>query len=1005
MLFASSGVFTRIDSYHFHPAPDVASHPEHSRNHLNNMVPIKSRLLAGITCAMFALIRPCICFAQQPPAETAPAPATEERAVVLPPFEVRTEQDTGYVAQNTLSGSRLNTSLQDTPAPISVFTKEFLQDIGATSIGDLLEYASNAERDVGIIGVGVANGNNLGEFDATFRVRGLPVPGGSGRSVDFFKYTIEIDTFNTERIEFSRGPNSILFGLGSAGGNFNVTSKKAELSRPRYEASLRAGSWDALRAHLDVNQPLIKGKLGLRLNLLEDSKNSWRPHEYRDASRLHLAARWQIARRTTLDVSHENGSLDQATQRPWTSADFSSVWIGAGQQIDPARGEPFPANAGITALTPANGYVVYDVGAGTVYDWRGLGTTAPLYAVNTLNPLLFDFSLVPRETVVGGKGVGSTVDYSTTSAFLSHEVFKGLFVELAATKQEIDYYVRDVQAGDIRVLFDPNAQLPAPGTANPNVGRPYVEGVFVTRDRFEDFEDYRATVSYELDLGRIFGRHQFAGLAERRKEHYRRTEANETIINQPAVPGTPENGANFLHRRFYVNLAGPVSEIAIPDYRDYPASGLVNLSTGQPIQTAFVPNQNNTDDRYELSTLMIAAQSRFWNDRLVTTLGYREDSLDAYLGTRVRGPVFGGFTTGHFVPVPATTPSVLKGATRSQGAVFHATGWLSLFYNRSSNFALPNPQITTFPNKPLPAPTGKSQDLGVKLNLLEGRIFTTITYYETEAKNDGAFFGMNNQNDINFIWQAFNTAGILAATGRDLAAETIVANGYSFDSQSKGWEFETVANLTKNWRLSLTFTDGKTTQSNLGLPVLDYMESHRAYFLEGDRGRLTANGALAANAIDASDGANNTVAERLRDVDARNVDVLINPSGTLRAGSPRQSLNLRTNYTFAESFLRGVSFGGGVRWRSEPIVGYTSSDPATRQVIEGDTNLVVDANVSYRRKSEIFGRKLDWSLQLNVNNLLDNDEVLLTNVNTDGLPRVYRFQSPREWFVTSTFAF
>jgi hypothetical protein len=59
-----------------------------------------------------------------PPA--APAPASAE-VIELSPFTVNTDRDVGYQAENTLAGSRLNTNLRDTPASVSVFTKEFLE--------------------------------------------------------------------------------------------------------------------------------------------------------------------------------------------------------------------------------------------------------------------------------------------------------------------------------------------------------------------------------------------------------------------------------------------------------------------------------------------------------------------------------------------------------------------------------------------------------------------------------------------------------------------------------------------------------------------------------------------------------------------------------------------------------------------------------------------------------------------------------------------------------------
>jgi outer membrane receptor protein involved in Fe transport len=188
-----------------------------------------------------------------------------ESSLELPPFEVRTDKDEGYVAQNTASGSRLNTSLLDTPGAISVFTSEFLQDIGATDIEQLSEYVMNTDRDLGFLRE-TPQGNNFSTQDRSFRIRGIATDLSGGRSVNFLRRTLEMDTFNTERVEFSRGPNSILFGQSTAG-TFNTQTKRADPRRRRYELSFRAGSYDQLRAAVDINVPLVANRAALRLKL------------------------------------------------------------------------------------------------------------------------------------------------------------------------------------------------------------------------------------------------------------------------------------------------------------------------------------------------------------------------------------------------------------------------------------------------------------------------------------------------------------------------------------------------------------------------------------------------------------------------------------------------------------------------------------------------------------------------------------------------------------------
>src|SRR5690349_24170521 len=76
--------------------------------------------------------------------------ANEDETIVLSPFVIDTTKDTGYAANDTLSGTRLKTDLGDIATSIQVVTKEMLQDTGSTNAREILVYTTNTE--VGGIG-------------------------------------------------------------------------------------------------------------------------------------------------------------------------------------------------------------------------------------------------------------------------------------------------------------------------------------------------------------------------------------------------------------------------------------------------------------------------------------------------------------------------------------------------------------------------------------------------------------------------------------------------------------------------------------------------------------------------------------------------------------------------------------------------------------------------------------------------------------------------------------
>ena len=83
---------------------------------------------------------------------------------------------------------------------------------------------------------------------------------------------------------------------------------------------------------------------------------------------------------------------------------------------------------------------------------------------------------------------------------------------------------------------------------------------------------------------------------------------------------------NALRRRTYVDLAGPVEQIALADFRAHPLVNFLDSSRGVPITSAMVV-QSATDDSRVVDSRMIVGQSRFFSDRLVTTFGYRTDKV------------------------------------------------------------------------------------------------------------------------------------------------------------------------------------------------------------------------------------------------------------------------------------------------------------------------------------------------------------------------------------------
>src|SRR6185295_5738507 len=268
--------------------------------------------------------------------------AQGEEAVVLSPFEVNAELDTGYLAATAQSGTRLRTELKDIASSISVVTKDFMNDIGATDLNGLLIYTLGTEvngvggnfSDAGV----VANPNgNEADYDGAFasaapstRVRGLT---SADLSRDFFITSIPLDGYNTDRVEISRGPNAMLFGLGSPAGIINNSLITANLRRPRTTVELRTDKYGSFRTSLDHNQVLIKNKFALRLASVFDEQSYKVEEAWRRNKRAFLTATYRPYRDTTIRASAELGTIDSNLPESRPPFDAYTFWWSAGRPV------------------------------------------------------------------------------------------------------------------------------------------------------------------------------------------------------------------------------------------------------------------------------------------------------------------------------------------------------------------------------------------------------------------------------------------------------------------------------------------------------------------------------------------------------------------------------------------------------------------------------------------------------------------------------------------------
>jgi outer membrane receptor protein involved in Fe transport len=142
-------------------------------------------------------------------------------------------------------------------------------------------------------------------------VRGLP----ASTARNYFRWSVPTESALLDRIEDSRGPNSVLFGIASPGGLINSMTKQAQGGRAFRKTSFTLMSYDSYRGTLDLNQPMLDGRLAFRLNAVYNKTNTFRHWQFQQSQIGHLAAKYDISDRTRIRAEFERGQVDSNQPR------------------------------------------------------------------------------------------------------------------------------------------------------------------------------------------------------------------------------------------------------------------------------------------------------------------------------------------------------------------------------------------------------------------------------------------------------------------------------------------------------------------------------------------------------------------------------------------------------------------------------------------------------------------------------------------------------------------
>ncbi len=716
----------------------------------------------------------------------------------------------------------------------------------------------------------------------------------------------------------------------------------------------------------------------------------------------------------------------------------------------------FYVNPKVTAITPAQPLFAADRST----------TDKNLYDYTSINLAAFNYTQVRQ----------------STESFLLEQTFLNTPRQLLAA--QLGYYRENGlrQTNDMwgtggsggrtgYIYVDVNERL-LDGSPNPNLGRPFI-GVFNIRARADNYSRRdigRAQLAYRLDLRketgliRWLGMQTLSGYGEYRETGTRLTRWQDEITSSQSwyvFPSTPVTAATFTtpavaaqpFYRYYIgdNVGQNV------DYAPHALiHGTYNFTWGNGATGVFRNDPAKIDDNYFFSQVLgwnksiiktkgAALQSYLLNDRLVTTLGYRKDL--SYL----RSPSARLYTFGpngyNLVPesldVLAAATTFREGTTKTSGAVFKVTNWLSLTANKSDSFQPSTLAQVGLHRNLLPDPYGKGEDYGLRFTLFGGKVVARVNRYTTQqiASRTGVAGGFAQRVfAIDVPNSSYAPPGLTslangwitraaAASGTTLTTDQIdaqmekitgldraywenpLSNSLVYepsDVVSKGYEFELNYNPTRYWTLKANVTQGEAIDKNISADLFRWIDERMPLWtslIDPENGQPFWTQRY---------GKSQSAQEFFLASVKAPLDVASATEGKSRPQVRKYAANLSTRYNLAgisdNKWFKNVSVGGAVRWEAKGAIGYYGIKDSTgvytaldaSRPIYDSSHTYIDLFTSYRTK--LYHDKVGATFQLNVRNVQEGKARLQpTAALPDGTPYAYRIVDPRQFILSVTF--
>lgn len=237
----------------------------------------------------------------------------EEPTASEKPIEliVTGDKNSGYFIPEATTAAKIDAPLRDIPASVQVISKEVIQDRQVVRLNELADNVSGVRPQATYGGL-ASQGYFIRGFSTGFETLRDGVK-DSG-------FLSPRDVANIERVEFLKGPASVLYGSATSPGGVVNTITKKPLADPFYQLNGTIGSNNFYRGAIDLSGPLLENRAALyRLNAAYENAKSFRDFVDNQSTFIAPMITVKAGERTNLTFGYEYQKYDYTFDRGFPS--------------------------------------------------------------------------------------------------------------------------------------------------------------------------------------------------------------------------------------------------------------------------------------------------------------------------------------------------------------------------------------------------------------------------------------------------------------------------------------------------------------------------------------------------------------------------------------------------------------------------------------------------------------------------------------------------------------